>query len=252
MTQAIQKTLPDDMVAARKLPGIQPVQGTWLRIDDAYAGQMARRRALLDTQRQEVLWMDHAAQEPAQELLDHVIDLLPGLGFVVETRTITCPDSTKISIDRADPLGTLGRAVQCDFCLLQKQDDEHVLQGAVLCFPASWRLADKAGRPLVEIHDEVADYDDNIARRVQRLFDGVQPGRPIWRFNQLWYDDPQLFQPRSVQMPRRVIPNQQDASYFRAERQTIFKLPISGWAVFAIHTYVVRAENVPSDTGLKA
>ena len=47
MTQAIQKTLPDDMVAARKLPGIQPVQGTWLRIDDAYAGQMARRRALL-------------------------------------------------------------------------------------------------------------------------------------------------------------------------------------------------------------
>lgn len=242
MIEILHQILPQDMVAARALPGIQPVTGSWLHVDEAYGAQMARRVALLAAQRDDVLWSDASALEPSQELLEMVLTELPRFGFSVRGTEVLCPDGRLVHVRRDDPLGTLGQLVQCDFCLLDKVGNEHVLQGAVLCFPASWTLAEKAGRGLIGIHDPVQDYDDPLARRVQRLFDGVQVGRPLWRFNQLWYEDPELHQPRSAQAPRDRP--DADAMFWRAERQTIFRLPKTNWAVFAIHTYVLRREDV--------
>ncbi|MBM1813528.1 heme-dependent oxidative N-demethylase family protein [Pseudosulfitobacter pseudonitzschiae] len=233
-------TIPYD-VTPRALPGIQPVTEPWLRVDEAYAGQMARRCDLLGTKPDKVLYLEPQAHAAAVELLEMVLERLPDLGFAKAGEDVTCPDGRRVTVDRAHPMATLGRLVQCDFVLLDKRGAEHVLTGAVLCFPASWRLDEKAGRPLMAIHDTVASYDENIAKRVQRLFDGIQAGRPLWRFNALWYDDPELHQPRSVTEPR----HQRDgAGYFRSERQTLIRLPQSGTVVFAIHTYVLRAEDV--------
>ncbi len=233
-------TIPYD-ITPRALPGIQPVTEPWLRVDEAYAGQMARRCDLIETKADAVLYLEPQAHAAAVELLDMVLGMLPGLGFAQDGGVATCRDGRQVTIDRANPMATLGRLVQCDFVLLDKRGDEHVLTGAVLCFPASWRLDEKAGRPLGAIHTPVASYDANIAKRVQRLFDGIQPGRPLWRFNALWYDDPELHQPRSVTEPRH---KREGAGYFRSERQTLIRLPQSGTVVFAIHTYVLRAEDV--------
>lgn len=244
MDHPLQKTLPEDMQAARALPGVQPVTGEWLCVDDAYAGQMACREQLLDTRRADVLQMLPEAQAPAVELLEDVHERAQSLGFAGQDQ-VTCPDGRVVTMERDDPLGSLGRLVQCDFCLLDKVGSEHVLKGAVLCFPASWQLSEKFGRPLGTIHDPVDEYDASVAARVQRLFDGVQLGRPLWRFNQLWYDDPTLHQPRSAIEPRRVHGGPSQAGFYRSERQTIFRLPKSGWVVFAIHTLVLAAEDVP-------
>jgi len=100
---------------------------------------------------------------------------------------VTRPDGARIPIDRADPLGTLGHLVQEDLCLMERRGAEHVLTGAVLCFPASWRLSEKVGRPMIGIHEPVREYDATLARRVQRLLDGVRTGRPLLRFNVLTY-----------------------------------------------------------------
>jgi len=51
----------------------------------------------------------------------------------------------------------------------------------------------------------VAEYDVDVAKRVQRLFDGIKPGRPMWRFNVLEYVRPDLFQPRSETDPREAV-----------------------------------------------
>ncbi|ASM71886.1 MULTISPECIES: heme-dependent oxidative N-demethylase family protein [Roseobacteraceae] len=237
----LHRSIPYD-VTPRALPGIQPVKEPWLRVDEAYAGQMARRITLLETKAADVLYLEPPACPAAEELLDMVLGLLPDLGFAHDGDTVTCPDGRRVTVDRSDPMATLGRLVQCDFVLLDKRGDEHVLTGAVLCFPASWRLDEKAGRPMVAIHTPVASYDDNIAKRVQRLFDGIQPDRPLWRFNGLWYVDPELHQPRSATEPRR---QRDGAEYFRSERQTLIRLPKSRTVVFAIHTYLVRAQDVP-------
>ena len=124
---------------------------------------------------------------------------------------------------------------------MEKRGPEHVLTGAVLCFPASWKLSEKVGRPLTAIHDPVDEYDAGLAARVQRLFDGVQEGRPLWRMNQLWYADPELHQPRSVTAPRAIEDGPEGAAYYRSERQCILRLPQTQAVVFSIHTMVLNA-----------
>ncbi|QBF32706.1 DUF3445 domain-containing protein [Thalassococcus sp. S3] len=246
MVVILQRELPQDMRVHRALPGVAPLPAEgWITVDDAFAAQMARREILLREQREEVLFLDEAARPAAQELLETVLALLPGLGFQVDDRRVTRPDGGVVEVSPSDPLGTLGHLVQEDLCLMEKRGAEHVLTGAVLCFPASWRLAEKAMRPLISIHEEVQDYDEDIARRVQRLFDGVRVGRPLWRFNRLWYADPELYQPRSAVEPRRIEAGATDAPFLRSERQSIVRLPQSGAVIFAIHTYVLAAEDVP-------
>ncbi len=240
MTEIVQYDIPYDPTDENPLPGIRPADPeAWLHMDDAYARQMGRRDDLLAHHSAEVLAMDPSALLPAQELLEVVLgQMYPGVsGRVVR------PDGVEIAIDVDKPLKTLGHLVQEDFCILEKRGDEHVLTGAVLCFPASWKLSEKFMRPLVGIHETVESYDDNIARRVQRLFDGIQPGRPLWRFNALWYRDAELFQPRSVH-ERREPTNEEAAAFLRSERQTLLRLPRTRAVVFAIHTYVLPAQVV--------
>lgn len=235
MQAILQNVIPYDVSGAGVLPGIAPTTlAQWLHRDEAFAGQMALRDRLLRTRREQVLALDDGAVAAAGELLDLVVSLAyPGAGDAV-----TRPDGTMVALDRGDPLATLGRLVQEDFCILQKSRGAHILTGAILCFPASWTLSEKFLRPLGAIHASVPEYTTDIGRRVQRLFDGVRVGRPLWRFNALWYDDPALFQPRR-EADRRQSPGSATAGYFRSERQCILRLPVSRAVVFSIHTYVV-------------
>jgi hypothetical protein len=247
MTPILQASIPEDMRDPRPLPGIAPLSdGRWLRVDEAYAGQMAHRRRLISGRRGEVLWQSLEAGEACAEVMDEALKLLPSMGFDVSRSRVVCPDGHEVDLAGDTPLALLGQIVQEDICVLQKVGAEHVLTGANLCFPAYWMLSEKAGRPLVHIHGTVPDYDDNIARRVQRLFDGVQVGRPIWRHNRIWRDDPELFQPWSVTTPRGLAPRPEVARYVRAERQSILRLPQSGAVVFSIHTYIAATGNYRS------
>ncbi|MBU2962123.1 DUF3445 domain-containing protein [Citreicella sp. C3M06] len=238
----LQDSLPFDLTTSRPLPNISPLpMESWLHIDEAYAAQMAERDRLLLGHRDDVLALDDAARPAAEELLDLLLTWLPD-SFLRSEGSVTRPDGVSVPIDRDDPLLTAGRLVQDDLCLLEKRGtDEHVLTGAALCFPAGWKLSLKVMRPLTAIHVPIPEYDDGLAKRVQRLFDGVQPGRPLMRFNRLWYDDPTLFQPGPrLHNSHRADPR--SARFFRTERQVILKLPLRGAAVFSIHTYVLPRE----------
>lgn len=226
--------------ATARLPGILPVEGEdWLRVDDAFAGQMAERDRLIATAPEAVHALLPEAEEAAGELLDKVLDRLTRLpGFTLAADAVHRPDGQMIGVERTTPLLTLGRLVQPDFCILTPDGKgEHLLSGAILCFPANWTLAQKIGRPLTRIHVPVPEYDPRMAARVQRLFDAVRPEQPLWRGNALIYDDPTLHQPRpeGEERPRPV-----QNLYLRSERQCLLRLPRSRAVVFAIHTTVLR------------
>lgn len=240
----LQKHLPEDMRAARALPGVQPETGPWLRVDEAYAAQMAQRCQLLDTVPERVLYLEPESAPAAREVLALALTVMPDLGFSVANGQVTCPDGRRVDVSTLPPMEALGRTLQNDIVIMEKRGDEHVLTGAVLCFPASWRLHEKAGRPLTDIHIPIHEYTDDLARRVQRMFDGVQVGRPLWRFNQLWYQDPDLHQPRSAEEPRRVGSGLKEGPFYRSERQTLLRLPDSRAVIFAIHTYVLARDDV--------
>lgn len=242
MTLILNDVLPDEMAVAPSLPGVHPLGvDDWLRTDTCYQDQMAYRRKLLRDRRNDVLFQDPSANAVAKEILQIALALLPSLGFEISGDIVFCPDGAQVDITSDTPLAILGQIVQEDICLMQKNAQEHVLVGAILCFPANWMLSEKAGKPLTSIHKTVDEYDAQLAKRVQRLFDGVQTGRPLWRNNWLKYDDPDLYQPRSIHAPTRIAKDPAKAPFIRAERQCILRLPHTNAVAFTIHSYVVRA-----------
>ncbi len=224
----------------RRLPGIQPLDpATWLSVDDAFAGQMALRNRLIAERPGDVHALEPEAEAAAEELLEMVLaHLRADPRYRVTGAEVVRPDGVAVTVAADRPLLTLGRLVQADLCLMQPRGDEHVLTGAILCFPAGWTLAEKIRRPLVRIHAPVPEYGAQLAARVQRLFDGIQPGRPLWRANVLAYATPDLFAPHREGAPR---PKPEGAAGFiRSERQCLLRLPRTRAVVFSIHTAVVR------------
>lgn len=246
MDEICQKTLPDAPwlhAATRKLPGVQPLDmANWLVVDDAYSAQMTERARLLKTRPADVLACQPEARPAARELYDLVMSqLAEAPGYQFADGHCTRPDGAHVSLNRDAPLETLCHLIAEDLCILEKNGDEHVLTAALLCFPASWSLAEKFGRSLTTIHAPVGSYTDDIARRVQRLFDAVKTGKPLWRANALSYADPTLYQPRT--MAQRRGP-ETTGRYLRSERQSILRLPETDAVVFSIHTRQLRMENL--------
>lgn len=241
MTPILQTALPYGKADRRPLPGVRPLDpADWLIVDDAHAGQMAERDRLLRETPDKVVALTPEGRPAAEELLEAVLEFLSGRpDHTVGAGDVARPDGVVVTLDRDAPLETLGRLVQEDLCILEKPEGaaEHVLTGAVLCFPSAWTLAEKIARPLMRIHKPVEEYDEGVGRRVQRLFDGVQPGRPLWRFNWLPTEETALFRPRTEfadKVRRTGMP------YLRSERQTILRLPRTRAVIFGIHTYMVR------------
>ncbi|WP_138469496.1 DUF3445 domain-containing protein [Poseidonocella sp. HB161398] len=250
LASPILNTLPADPAGlwakANGLPGISPLGAApWLWVLENYAGQMAERERLIRETPELVIGMVPGAESAAQELLDTVLAALADHpGFRVGADEVACPDGRLVALDRAAPMATAGRLVQEDLCLMQKPEgaEEHLLSAAALCFPANWTLAEKLGRPMLRIHKPVDVYDDGVARRVQRLLDGVQPGRAIWRANLHRAQDPALFQP---QLEKNKWPRRTGGDFVRSERQVLLRLPQSRGVVFSIHTLVLRLADMP-------
>ena len=230
----------------RRLPGMQPLDpADWLLVDDAYCAQMALRARLMAEAPERIAGVLPRGRAALDELIDTVLAALRAHpSFAADGAAIRRPDGRRVHVDPEAPLRTLNGLVQEDFCVMDKApgEDEHRLVAGLLAFPSSWTLAEKLGRSLSRIHAPVAPYDAGMAHRVQRLFDGIRAGRPMWRANALIYDDPALFQPRREADPRD--PARADAEpgpgrYLRSERQCLLRLPRTGAVVFSIHTWVV-------------
>lgn len=225
------------------MPGVMPLaRADWLLVSDTYAAQMAERARLLRDCPETVCACLPGAEHAALELLSEILRDLPAHGFAVGARHVACPDGCVVALDRAQPLRTAALLVQEDLCILQKTTAaEHVLTAAALCFPSSWTLADKLGKPLLRIHAPVPGYDAQMGARVQRMFDAIRPEQPLWRANLLRYENPALHQPRREFAPKD---KRADGAFIRSERQCLLRLPRSRAVVFSIHTAQVHLDNL--------
>ena len=223
-------------------PGLAPLDlSTWIETDAHFSEQMAYRDRLI-TERRDVIFAEKDGSQGAQrELLwllgDH---LATQDGFAVSEREVQRPDGVRVALDAGPAVLTAGRLVQEDFCILEKGEEEYVLTAAVLCFPSRWSLAEKIGHPLTAIHGPVPDYTDDLAKRVNCLFEGVKTGLPLWRANWTIHDHAELHQPSGDW--RREEGG--DTLYMRVERQTLVRLPETQAVVFGIHTFIDPLEQL--------
>ncbi len=189
----------------------------WLIVDEHLDAELDLRARLLRERRSEVL----AEPPPAAAATEELEAMVAAAGVGIASGST--------------PLERLGRSVQEDFCLLSRGTDEWVLDAAVLCFPSRWRLADKLGRPLTEVHGPVPRYAPTLAERVTTMLDRLGE-RTVLRRNWFVHPDPSLFQPLRPPGGDPVVPATDCGSglFLRSERQTLRRLPSTGWVVFTI------------------
>ncbi len=221
-----------------RLPGLQPLgDAPWLLRDEVFAGQMALRDRLISSHRQDVIAVRPGSDHAQRDLLAAVLEAVSrDDGYARNGDVIIRPDGAAVTL-RDDPLAVAGRLAQEDLCLLLPQDGVHVLVAACVCFPASWTLAQKIGRPMRAIHDPVARYDDALNQRIERIFANLTPDNPMWRANWLRYNASALHHPLKEYEARPFDPAHE--VFVRVERQTLLRLRASNAIVFGIHTFLV-------------
>jgi hypothetical protein len=199
--------------------GLDPA--AWLIADDNRDADLALKAELLATRHDEVFAaLDSPAVTAAsREVLDLVVDA-----------SGATPDPG------VHPLDAAGRLVQEDLCLLVLRDGAAHLDAASLCFPSYWRLRDKLGRPMAEVHGPVAHYGTELAPKVDRFLQRLAPDRPVWRRNWSIHDDPTYFLPDPTPAREASVP---DGLWLRSERQTLRRLTSAPVVLFTIRTQQV-------------
>ena len=223
-------------------------EAAWFELDDRYQPELRERRRLLNHCHSDVFAALPSAAAAGAETLAAVADFLTTHhpdwfarhGDIL--RNHLTGEDWDLASPPCDPLELAGRLVQEDLCIIQHQDAAPVLTAAVLCFPSRWRLAEKLGRPLAEVHERVPFYPERLARPVDRFMHHVKPGHIAARLNWSIPDDAALFQPggkwREAHNPAVTADNAGETLFLRVERQTLRRLPSSGAVLFGIRVHV--------------
>lgn len=126
--------------------------------------------------------------------------------------------------------------------------DSYKLTAGIVYFPMRWSLLEKWNKSMPGIHKPVKGFMKHLVKNVQSLFKTMTPSTPVYRANWAVFND--LKDPLDLYTPvGHNIRNEanQVTSYegeatgkkltFRAEYQTLCKLPESKAIVFSIRTY---------------
>ena len=219
-------------------------QRPWLVIDEQRRAELDLKSLLLTDRHDEVFQALPGTEGAGQEVLDLILDT--GLSEIKTTAAdvpLRAHDGTPLH-----PLEVACRLVQEDLCLLSRHDDGWVLTAGAVCFPARWRLIEKLGRPLLDVHAPVEGYAGDLARRVESLFDHLDD-KIVWRRNWFVHPEPHLFQPEAPSGGDRLVDADRCLSglYLRSERQTFRRLPASGDVLFTIRTQQHPLERLLDD-----
>ena len=204
----------------------------WFEIDDQLADYRIERDRLAASERQKVLRLEpgtEAAQAEVRRLIEaNLRENHPDVAFPEDSGG---PDLLEAA-----------RVVQDDLVLMRRDDSGWRLVGAALFFPSSWSLEDKFSLPLDQIHGNVPGFGPGTrnASMMARIFDFLKVDQPVQRMNWSLYPTPTLHHPyRASDRAKNPGRHKLDAaSYIRAERQTLVKLPESGDILFGIRIYL--------------
>lgn len=234
----------------------------WFELDARYHAELAERRELLATRHAEVFaacpGSEAACAETLALLAAHLADHHPAWFRRDGARLHNRLTGEAWDLDKParDPLELAGLLVQEDLCLIRPTEAGPVLDAAMLCAPSRWRLAEKIGRVLLDVHGPVPLYAERLGSAVDRFMRNLKPGRIALRMNWSVVDDPALFQPtgkfRSAQDPSITAANAGDRLFLRSERQTFRLLEHTGRVLFTIRVHSYPMARIAALPGVAA
>jgi hypothetical protein len=218
----------------------------WIDADDRLGTYLDEKERLRDAHPAETFAAEEGTEVAQAELLSLLVAYLPVRFPAIYRRrgdAIEVADRSVPIVSLEPPLITASRLVQEDLVLMRRGDSGWRLAAASLSFPSSWRLREKFGRPMHEVHAPVPGFGAGTrnAMLIERMFDNLRPEMPMVRWNWSIYGDAELFHP-SPHADQRLA----DGAFLRLERQTLRRLPASGDIVFTIRIYVDPLDAVTS------
>lgn len=239
--------------------GLSPLAGgSWIEVDTSLGRFHAHKQALGAGDRNAVYrWLPEslpAQEELAEQLLRHLLED-HGDAYRRDSDAIHCP-AAGFSVPwppaAADPLWSLSLLVAEDLVIMERGEAGYRLTAASLCSPSHWRLAEKLGRPLREIHDPIPGIHEDLSPRIDRFFDHLRPEHPVERFNWTLQADAALFHDGRAEAPVAAPDEAVQTLYYRVERQTLVRLPRTGAVVFTIRVFLHPLEALAERPGALA
>ncbi|KAF2457653.1 Alg9-like mannosyltransferase family-domain-containing protein [Lineolata rhizophorae] len=229
----------------------------WIEIDNHYPRFHADKARRIEDRGSRCCRTAPEAFDAACELVEELVDYLPqrypslfrrtGEGKMENLYSGERFDVTERPL-KEDPMQMAARMVQDDLAImLEKPDGQYYLLAGAILLAGFWRLEDKFGMVLSEIHTsgEVPQFKEKLEKGMMNFFRRVKPENPVLRNNYFIQVDDQLPWSTSIgdedsegigwytAEKNKAI----EHHYFRSERQSLRRLPRSGGVVFTIHTY---------------
>lgn len=235
--------------------GLKPLDfNRWIEVDGFLLPHLTEKQRLYAEIPEKVFVEEDGTRDAQREVLDLLSAHLEAAHPGTHCRNGAEPIGFEGTIDRLPPalreapLAKASLLVQEDLILMRRDERGWRLAAGSLCFPSSWSLREKFGKPLQEIHEPVPGFGPGTrpAELINRMFDGLQ-GQAVERFNWSIQADDRLYHPlsnveridRATNRPSRFPDGDVNAhAFIRVERQTLRKLPASRDILFTIRIHL--------------
>ncbi|KAK2630532.1 hypothetical protein QTJ16_001352 [Diplocarpon rosae] len=164
----------------------------WIELDNQYLRYHADKAKRIRERGSKCSYTDPAAFEGAVELLEELTGYLPerypslyrktpvGMDNLVTGESFNIVERPLLE----DPMQMAARMTQDDLALMfEKADGQYYLLAGSILLAGFWKLEDKLGMPLSEIHSSghVPGYKEKLERGMMNFFRRVQPQGPVQR-----------------------------------------------------------------------
>ena len=150
-----------------------------------------------------------------------------------------------------DRLADLGARLEPDFLLLSRADPGPVrLAGGVVCFPSSWSLEEKMGRPVGEIHGVVPGLNAQLGAQVDRFLERLAPGTAWERENWGLSPDSELNRHPARRLPCLGSGTTLQTTWLRVEHQLLHRMRQTRGVLFGIRLSVHRLDQLARDAAV--
>ena len=234
--------------------GLKPLDpADWIEVDDHLLPYLAEKHRLYGEIPERVFVEEDGTRDAQQEVLDllgaHLLERFPEFYRRTGSGVEVVGAASRLPASLADaPLAKASQLIQEDLILMRRSDSGWRLVAGSLCFPSSWSLLEKFGKPLQDIHAPVPGFGPGTrpAELINRMFDGLQ-GQAVERYNWSIQSDNTLYHPlsdlqridRATNRPSRFPDSDIDAhAFIRVERQTLRKLPVTRDILFTIRIHL--------------
>jgi hypothetical protein len=169
---------------------------------------------------------------------------------------VAAADAAPRAVTPVARLRRLGSDLVPDFLLLRRKaagtpSPSFQLRAAIVCFPSSWRLADKIGQPLHHIHSLVPGLNTSLAPTIDRFLSALKPGAAVERSNWGLAATPERNMHPRLDRPRLLPPADLDRIWLRIEDQLVAPLPGADGILFAIALRILPLGDVTDDPLLR-